>query len=129
MQNLKNKSELSVIDNQFGLPTNVYDLAAVIHQIIFKIKQGNMPKNLFHYSNSGTPISWFHFANHILYLSRSYEKIKTIIKPIKSIDFFKNNIRPKYTALNSSSIANFLDLPLVDWKVSLKKSVQMIYYR
>lgn len=127
LQNLK-KSELSVVNNQYGLPTNVFDLSKIIHKIILKIKDNNISKNLFHYSNIGEPISWFDFANYILFLSESYESIKTTIKPIKSIDFFKNNIRPSYTALNSDKIANFLDIPLIDWKVSLKKSIQMIYH-
>ena len=69
----KTKNEIQVIDDQFGSPTYVKDLAKTIIELISKESLTQM--DIFHYSNLGE-ISWYLFAKKIVELSKK----KCIIK-------------------------------------------------
>ena len=124
---LNTKNIITVVNDQFGLPTNTQDLCQILYKIIYKVKNGHDQSHLFHYSNSGLPISWLEYANYISICLKNYVNFDTKIHPIDSKSFFNNNIRPSFSALDSSKITKFLELNRIDWKVSVKKSIKLLY--
>ena len=109
----KSKSEITVVNDQFGSPTNALDLAKVIISIIPKINNQNV--ELFHYANSGS-CNWYEFASEIFKLN----KTNIVLKPISTNEFPTRAIRPKYSVLNTAHISKTFDLIIPNWVDSLK---------
>ena len=95
---MKSKSELKIINDQFGSPTYAGDLANTILDLINNKKC--MP-GIYHYTNFGK-VSWFDFANDI----KSIYGFSTIIDSISSEEYFIKTKRPKYSLLDNSKIKN-----------------------
>lgn len=115
------KTEISVVNDQFGQPTNANNLANAIMQII-----AVEPKNfwIFHFSDFGE-ISWFDFAVKIAEFSNSSIKINTI----STWDFQKINsnylaCRPQNSTLNLDKIQKIYNVKIMNWDESLKKFLQ-----
>ena len=94
----KTKNEIQVIDDQFGSPTYVKDLANVVIELVSKRQFNEM--ELYHFSNYGV-ISWFDFAKSIKQLMNLDLKIQRI----NSCDYFKSNFRPTYSCLLYTSLS------------------------
>ena len=108
----KTKNEIQVIDDQFGSPTYVKDLAKTIIELISKESLTQM--DIFHYSNLGE-ISWYLFAKKIVELSKK----KCIIKPISSANYKQIAYRPNYTVLSHHKIARLIKDNLKEWEDSI----------
>lgn len=106
------KNEIEVVDDQFGSPTYVLDLAKTIIELISKESLTQM--DIFHYSNLGE-ISWYLFAKKIVELSKK----KCVIKPISSANYKKIAYRPKYTVLSHHKIAILIKDNLKEWEDSI----------
>ena len=76
----KSNSEIKVVSDQIGTPTNAFDLAKVIFDILPKIKNNNV--QIFHFSNNGQ-CSWLEFADLIFQL----KNIKLKLIPIKTDEY------------------------------------------
>ena len=109
IKNIKENQYITVVDDQFGSPTNALDLAKVILNIIPKIS--NQKAEIYHYSSSGY-CSRYDFAVLIKELVKSNVEIKKI-KTVQTIN------RPRFSALNSNKIKNKFNLEITDWKTSL----------
>lgn len=116
---MKERSEISVVADQFGSPTYAGDLASALMQIVIALESGNTHYGTYHYSNTGI-ISWYEFAEAI----KAEAKLSCIIKPISTSQYPTPAKRPAYSAMDSSAIATDFDIPLHDWKESLKKCMQ-----
>ena len=114
----RKKSEINVVSDQFGCPTNANDLARVILKIINSdfFRKKNFSSKLYHFSNTGTT-SWYLFAKEIFRL----KKINCKINPIKLIEINSLATRPKNTSLNVNRITNKFNIKTLYWKKSLKK--------
>ena len=108
----KTKNEIQVIDDQFGSPTYVKDLANVVIELVSKRQFNEM--ELYHFSNYGV-ISWFDFAKCIKQLMNLDLKIKRI----NSCDYYKSNFRPTYSVLDLKKI-NSIYKSIEHYKKSLK---------
>ena len=108
----ENKNEIEVVDDQFGSPTYVLDLAKTIIELISKESLTQM--DIFHYSNLGE-ISWYLFAKKIVELSKK----KCIIKPISSANYKQIAYRPNYTVLSHHKIARLIKDNLKEWEDSI----------
>ena len=115
----KFNNKISVINDHWGKPTSGLDLAKAILKLI------NSPKSfdnkIYHYSNKGVT-TWYSFAKEILKLINS----KSILVPIKSIDYSSKAIRPKNVALNTNLIETTLNLKIPYWKDSLKECLKIV---
>tara|TARA_B100001996_G_scaffold248156_1_gene192283 strand:+ start:1197 stop:2090 length:894 start_codon:yes stop_codon:yes gene_type:complete len=100
----------SVVDNEFGSPTNASDLAKAILDIVPYLKDQNT--EIYHFSNSGV-CSRYDLAIEINRLLDG----KSIISSNKSSNKMIN--RPKFSALNSNKIADKFKLNINEWKHSL----------
>ncbi len=108
----KTNNEIQVIDDQFGSPTYVKDLANVVIELVSKRQFNEM--ELYHFSNYGV-ISWFDFAKCIKQLMNLDLKIQRI----NSCDYYKSNFRPTYSGLDLKKI-NSIYKNTEHYKKSLK---------
>ena len=111
------RSELKVVFDQIGSPTNAYDLAAAIVTILPQIKQGE--KELFHYTNEGV-CSWYDFALEIM----NQSELPCQVYPIESKEYPTPAARPHYSVLNKAKIKQRFNLTIPHWKESLKKCLK-----
>ncbi|WP_417619352.1 dTDP-4-dehydrorhamnose reductase [Oceanihabitans sediminis] len=100
--------EISVVNDQFGCPTNAFDLANVILEIISK-KNSNF--GLYHFSNTGKT-SWYDFAKSIF----QFNDIKIRVRAIPSDQYPTLAKRPRYSVLNTSKIERILNLEIKPWE-------------
>lgn len=108
---MKEKNEISVVNDQFGSPTYAADLAVVILKII---SSGNWQPGIYHYRNDGV-ISWYDFALAIKELTGSTCKIN----PIPTTQYPTPAKRPAYSLLDTKKIQSIFGIQLKDWKKSL----------
>ena len=118
MRLMKEKKEISVVDDQIGSPTNAEDLAETIMKIIISEK---WISGIYHFSNKGK-ISWYEFANAIKELIHS----NCIIHSITSEQFPTPAKRPKFSLLDKEKIQQAYNIQLIGWKVSLEKCIRKI---
>lgn len=113
------RTELNVVNDQIGTPTNAYDLAHAILHIISKdiyFKKTNQPipyYGIYHYSNEGI-CSWYDFAQKIFEINN----IKINLFPIPTISYPTPAQRPLYSVLDKTKIKNTFGLKIKDWKES-----------
>lgn len=118
------REEVSVVNNQYGLPTYAKDLANAIAQIIPQMKKGN--SGLYHYSNMGEGpeeldgISWYDFAVEIMKLSNS----DCAVIPVSSEHYPTRVRRPKYSVLDTSKIQNVFWIKIPTWKDALGRCIK-----
>jgi len=108
---LHERSEIKVINDQFGSPTYAADLAEAILQII---RFPDWKKGIYHYTNDAI-ISWFDFAVAIKKLSGS----SCIINPISTSEYPTAANRPSYSVLDKTKIQQVFGINIKPWMDSL----------
>lgn len=110
------RSELGVIADQIGTPTNAADLARVILTIISAVTNGENPfvPGIYHYSNEGVA-SWYDFTKAIFEITG----ISCFVKPIATEDYPSPVQRPPYSVMNKSKIKLIFGLQIPHWRDSL----------
>lgn len=114
-QSASRRTELKVVNDQFGKPTYTLDLAKKTREIIEK----NLPFGVYHFTNETGKkgISWYDFAKEIFRV----KKLKAKVRPVTTKQFYSGNKnylakRPKYSMLINTK------LPRVrGWKAALKE--------
>lgn len=100
------KKDLRVVNDQFGSPTYVKDLAVKVRELI----ESQKPYGIYHITNSGA-CSWHEFALKIFKLAGLDPKIM----PVKSAEFPAPAKRPTYSMLINTKIS-----PMRSWEEALK---------
>ena len=111
------RESLNVVFDQVGTPTNAYDLATAIVNIIPQIK--DKEKEVFHFTNEGV-CSWYDFALEIMEQS----KLKCNLNPIESKDYPTPAPRPHYSVLNKQKIKQRFNITIPHWKEGLKQCLK-----
>ena len=109
------RTELNVINDQIGSPTNAMDLAEVIIQIVLSQK---ITYGIFNYSNEGK-CSWFDFALKIKEFSNS----NITINPIPTTAYPTPAKRPNFSLLDKSKIKTTYQISVPDWESSLERMI------
>ncbi|MDK7490032.1 dTDP-4-dehydrorhamnose reductase [Bacillus paranthracis] len=112
----KENKELGVVHDQVGSPTYTADLARFIISLVQTDKYG-----VYHGSNSGV-CSWYEFAKEIFKQS----EIEVIVNPLKTEDFPRPAVRPKYSVLDKGMIQQNGFEALPDWKVALGNFLKIL---
>jgi len=115
---MKEKDEISVVNDQSGCPTYAADLAAML---IAMIRNGNLPSGIFHYANRGV-ITWYDFATAIKEISHS----ACVVKPIPTTSYPTPAKRPVYSALDSEKIRDHSGIEIPQWRDSLEKCIALL---
>ena len=126
MMNLFNtKKIIEVVKDQFSCPTPAWWLARVISKIVLKKLENKFDKKIkiLHATASGE-VSWYEFAEQILYELRILGKIKynVNLKKISSYDYDSKVTRPKYSRLDNS-LLNSMGIESINWRLALKKTI------
>jgi len=115
----KEKSNLKVVEDQWGRPTYGIDFARTILRLISTNKIYTFPT--LHYANQGV-CSWKEFAEAIV----NELECKTIVQGITTSAYPTSAIRPKYSILDTGRIENKLGVAIPMWQESLKKCMQIL---
>jgi len=115
----KEKSNLKVVNDQWGRPTYGIDLARTILRLTSINKIYTFP--ILHYANQGV-CNWKVFAEAIVNELES----KTIIQGIPTSAYPTLAKRPKYTILDTGRIENKLGVAIPTWQESLKKCMKIL---
>ncbi len=115
------RSELGVICDQIGTPTNAADLARAILTIISSVEKGEKAfvPGIYHYSNEGVA-SWYDFTKAIFEITQ----INCFVKPIATEDYPSPVQRPSYSVMNKSKIKLIFGLQIPHWRDSLTEYFQ-----
>ncbi|MDR2979662.1 MAG: dTDP-4-dehydrorhamnose reductase [Bacteroidales bacterium] len=116
----KERSEINVVNDQYGSPTNACDLAMAILTLIDK-GNFNTGTEIYHFSNRGI-ITWHEFAQEIIRLA-NYD---TLVHPISSAEYPTKAKRPHYSAFDLRKIENTLGYSIPEWKESLREIVEKL---
>ena len=108
------RSELHVIYDQVGTPTNARDLAKASFACIDKTENWQNKQQVYHYSNEGVT-SWYDFALAIF----DKENITCQVKPILSKDFPTKAGRPHYSVLDKHKFKTDFDPEIPNWRNAL----------
>lgn len=109
------KPQLKVVFDQVGTPTNAYDLAAAIFDIIENRKyEGNT--GIYHYSNEGV-CSWFDFTKMISEFA-GYKECD--VQPCHSEEFPSPVKRPSFSVLDKTKVKKAFGIKVPYWTDSLK---------
>ncbi len=104
----QNRSDITVVNDQIGRPTYAADLAKACLDIALGRHSGNDIKQIYHVTNSGTPISWADFARAIFKAAH----ISCRVKDIPSSGYPTPAKRPAYSVMDISDYeAQFGPLP------------------
>lgn len=109
----KERTSLSVVNDQTGTPTNVVDLAEVLVTIILS---GKKAYGIYHFSNEGE-CTWFDFAKAIF----ESNGIEMDLQPISTAEFPTAAKRPKYSVLDKTKIKTAFEISIESWQDALKK--------
>ncbi|MDG2433728.1 dTDP-4-dehydrorhamnose reductase [Flavobacterium sp.] len=110
---MKEREQISVVDDQIGSPTYAADLAEVLIEIS---KAPKWKPGIYNYSNEGE-VSWFDFAKAIQQLSKSDCNVHGV--PTTSYPTPAN--RPAFSLLDKSKIKETFGIAIPDYKDSLLK--------
>lgn len=124
------RTELSVVNDQIGTPTNAVDLANAIMKIIQSVatqSRTNLQPRInnlqptttnfgtYHFSNLGE-CSWYDFAKKIFEIN----SVVINLKPIPTSAFPTSAQRPKYSVLDKSKIIENFRVEVKSWEESLE---------
>lgn len=115
------RSELGIVADQIGSPTNAADLASAILTIISSVlnQTKSFIPGIYHYSNEGVA-SWYDFTKAIF----DIVGINCLVKPISSEDYPSPVQRPAYSVMDKSKIKATFGLQIPHWRDSLKTYFQ-----
>ena len=113
----KEKTEVSIVADQWGSPTYAYDLAAAVIRII---DMNPTTFGLYHFTNEGK-INWYQFATEIYNLAKNEGLINRSVRvlPIETGQYPMKAKRPANACLSSEKISRDFNISLKPWKESL----------
>lgn len=112
----KTKTEIKVINDQFGSPTNATDLA---NFILYLITTKNDKYGINHFSNIGET-SWYGFVKEIF----NQLDIQTKILPISSEEYPTKAKRPSYSVLDLDKVQKTTSFNLRCWERAVKEYIK-----
>lgn len=107
----KERTVLSVVNDQQGVPTLANDLAKAILCVIPQLEKAT--SGIYHYSNNGAT-TWYDFASFI------FEKTKKSLEvlPVSTAAYPTLAKRPAYSVLNCDKIRNTFGVSTPNWQKS-----------
>jgi len=117
---MRQKNEISVVNDQTGCPTYAVDLAKCIMQII---TQQKWVPGIYHYCNAGS-ITWYDFAVAIQQIINSNCEVNAI--PTSSYPTPAK--RPGWSVLDTSKIKSSYGITIPYWKDSLVECLKQLQF-
>lgn len=121
---MSTRSEVKVVFDQVGTPTDAHDLADAIVRMVSNGKYRELSRKdgrieeIFHFSNEGV-CSWFDFAMEV----RNDAGLKCSVKPCHSFEFPSKVTRPAYSVLDKTKYYTIFGYEIPYWRDSVCKTV------
>lgn len=112
----KEKSEIKVVDDQRGNPTNANDLAYHILKLALTEEYG-----IYHCTGNGE-CSWFDFSKEIMNLAG----LSCKVIPCTTDEFPRPAKRPSFSSLNNLMLKSTIGDEMRDWQVALENFILKI---
>lgn len=110
----QDRSELNVVSDQIGTPTNAVDLAKAILTIVQSKKESY---GVYNFSNEGI-CSWYDFAVEIF----KQNNINIQVNPIPTSAYPTPAQRPQYSVLDKSKIKTTFEIKINAWQEALAQT-------
>ncbi|MDD5058972.1 MAG: dTDP-4-dehydrorhamnose reductase [Sideroxydans sp.] len=129
----RERSELRIVADQFGAPTNSRLLANSTAQILQRWQQKNFDGSFFgiYHLTAGGRTSWHQYAEEIVRLARQYDEAlnnkSLIIHPIATEEYPLPAKRPANSELSTDKIKQSFGLFLPPWQDDLAECVRELY--
>lgn len=115
----RERTELNVVADQTGTPTNAADLAKAILQITAHSETEQFIAGIYHFSNRGIT-TWYDFT---LAIHKDAGITTCKVSPITTDQYPTRAIRPKYSVLNKEKIMKTFGIEIPEWEESLSVCV------
>ncbi|MFV5465928.1 MULTISPECIES: dTDP-4-dehydrorhamnose reductase [Acinetobacter] len=118
------REELSIIDDQIGVPTSAELIADVSAHAIVQTLRDQTKIGIYHLVASGET-SWFEYANYIFEQAKNLGVNLAIqqVNPIPTAAYPTPAQRPLNARLNNQKTQHAFQIYLPDWKVHVKRTV------
>ena len=115
----KEKDELKIVSNQYGVPTSNYFIAQQINKIIPLMDKDNA--GIYHLVPDES-CSWYEFAKQIIgILNPNFDLQK--ISPIDANKYKTKAKRPQYSVLSNRKVKQVFMLKFKNWKTELENII------
>ncbi|MBB4835133.1 dTDP-4-dehydrorhamnose reductase [Acinetobacter schindleri] len=118
------REELSIIDDQIGVPTSAELIADVSAHAIIQTLQDPTKIGIYHLVASGET-SWFEYASYVFEQAKSLGAELAIqkVNPISTTAYPTPAKRPHNSRLNNQKIQQAFQISLPDWKLHVQRTV------
>lgn len=119
---LNEKSQLKIINDQFGCPTYTKDLAELIYTII---NQNSNKYGIYHFSNENIT-TWYKFTLKIYEISKKFKIIDKDVEilPITTDQYPTKAKRPIYSVLSKDKVKKTFNINIRSWDDALKEYIK-----
>jgi len=114
----RERSRLSIVGDQVGRPTSAADLAEAAMRVATRAIESDGHWGLYHFSNSGAPVSWHGFASEIFRRTAS-PGTPPQIEAITTQAFNATAARPQNSVLNLGRIKHMFGIEPRSWQSAL----------
>ena len=117
----RDRAELTVVEDQFGAPTSVHELAGATARLLADHRSADQYEGLFHLTAPGRT-SWYAFA--CLIMKRA--GYRTIVKPIPAAEYPSRAVRPQNSVLNCDRLFQACGLRLAPWEAEANRVLDQL---
>ena len=115
---MRERDVISVVDDQYGAPTNASDLAAAAVTVL---RGKSFVPGIYHYTGKGRT-TWYEFAGEIYSCAKLHGVLqkKCEIVPVSGSEYPTRAKRPNFSLLSSEKIERTYGCPAKEWRTSLE---------
>jgi dTDP-4-dehydrorhamnose reductase len=127
----RERSSLSVVDDQFGAPTPAIELARATHAVVNRLLAGEFgtvkeSTGIYHMTCSGST-SWFGFAQAIFERASRLLVVKSPqLTAIPTRDYPTPATRPQNSVLSNAKLRARFGVRLAKWETALEEALQTL---
>jgi dTDP-4-dehydrorhamnose reductase len=115
----RERSRLAIVCDRIGRPTAARDLAGALIGMALQTMNGEGGWGIYHFSNSGAPISRHGFASAIFCKAASWSGMPPILEPVGSEVMGARAARPRNSVLDLSKVERVFGLTPRPWPTAL----------
>jgi dTDP-4-dehydrorhamnose reductase len=123
----RERSRLSIVGDQIGRPTSAADLAEAAMRAAMGAIESDSDWGLYHFSNSGAPVSWHGFATEIFRRAAPWPGTPPRIEAITTQAFNATAARPQNSVLNLSNIKHTFGIEPQSWQSALADVLKQLH--
>jgi len=123
---MRERDQLSVVDDQWGCPTSAQSIAATLLAIASAVvEKGVEAWGVYHFCSSGRT-NWYVFAKEILRLASEKEFLGISMTPISSEQWASPAARPKNSELSTKKLERTFGIEIEPWQDPLSSVISSL---